>query len=225
MNMPLWTTAYLIDRPPFRTEAITNLPLANLRAPSFLPATLFDTHVTLWIILIAAGIATALYAHFKSNRRLLTAAGAALLLILLWIASAMLLETPLERLHNAHSAMATAAQKGDTDTLLSYLAPDFTLQGVTLHAQGTSSDRDALSSQIRDSKIREVHILHYESKLTAPASATTTVTVFVTSDSLPPLTTWRVTWQDDPTADWRITAATLTRLGNEDVPPTGISAL
>lgn len=197
--------------------------LAVLRAPLFVPATLFETHLALWLTAVAIGAIALAWGHMRNHLRTQQAGAAILALSILWIAAAIIFDTPAERLHKAHVAMAADAERGDIDGLIQYLAPEFTIEGVAFPSEAGTPDRQQLAAQLRESHIREVSIRHYESTLTSASDAQTTVTVLVASDAIPPLTTWRVTWKDIPNADWRITAARLIRVGDEAVPAGGIS--
>lgn len=137
----------------------------------------------------------------------------------LWIAAALLFITPAERLHAAHATLAAAAQKQDIAAVLHFLAPDFQLQGVSL-GPANSAVRDQLADTLRQTPLREIHITAYHSTLNKD-HAQSTLTVLVAADSIPPLTTWRVSWFDQPGADWQILSAQLTAVGNQAVPASG----
>ncbi len=220
MTFTIPAVTHVIGEAVFRPRI--SISLAALRAPRSLPAFLFENHPSWWIALILLGVLALLIARWKNTRIAFNAGILLFATAILWIAPACIFITPAERLHAAHSALANAAQKQDIDAVLRFLAPDFKLQGVSL-GPADSAARDQLAQTLRQTQIREIHINNYQSTLNGDHAATT-VTVMVTADGIPPLTTWRVSWFDEPSADWQITGASLTAIDNQPLPPGGISA-
>jgi hypothetical protein len=184
-----------------------------VRSPGFLPEVIFETHWLYWV----AGAAVALILlHLGRSRAdknlfrigLILAAGT-----VLWVAAALLLDTPGERLRDAHNALAEAATKNDVDKILTYLAPNFrsTALGITVSADA----KDNLAAILKSAGIRKNHITAYTSERSGNA-ATTHLTVITESSNGAVKTSWQLFWEDLPDSDWKINTADLLKINDQD---------
>jgi hypothetical protein len=197
--------------------------LAMIRAPGGLPGAvqsfLFENQWAWWISLVAVALALRFVGRTRAHRRLVVASWTLLGLTALWIAAAMLIDTPRERLQSAHNALAAAAGRHDLAAIASVLAPDFQspVLGITRRAAAEAEIRDRLTTY----GIKSNTITRFHADLLAPGDAALTqITVLTSTDALGPIqTTWELRWRDVPAEDWRIEQATLTRIGDQPVSP------
>ena len=195
-----------------------------LRTPVFLPpalsALLFENHWVWWIAVLAVAAALAFVGRTKANHSLLYTGGALISLIIVWAALALAVFTPAERLRNAHRALADAAAHGDMDKILSFLDPDFVCTNLSIHLDASPTmAREEIRSRLKEYGISELYITRYQSSA-SQSSALTHITLIARAQSIGPVqTSWQLSWKDIPGADWKITSATLTALGDSPVPP------
>jgi hypothetical protein len=193
------------------------LPISGilaLRSPGFLPEAMFETH---WLYWVAAAVVAVILLHLGRSRadkyllRIGLIVGA---LTVLWVAAAMVFDTPGERLRAAHNALAEAATANDVDKIVSYLAPDFrsTALGITVSADA----KDNLAAILKSAGIRKNHITAYSSERSG-SNATTRLTVITESSNGAVKTSWQLFWEDIPGSDWKITTADLLKINDQEV--------
>ncbi len=195
-------------------------PLALLRSPSALPTPiasfLFENHWPYWILALAVAALLFYLAGARQDRRLRTASLTLAALTLLWALLALTIDTPAERLYNAHLALADAAQHGDIDRIFSFLSPDF--HAAALDISDASAAKDEIAARLKTYGIKSSTIRFYKSTLQGPTAFTQLNLLTQTSTTGPILTSWNLSWDDLPNADWKIRDAELTRIGDQDLP-------
>jgi hypothetical protein len=196
-----------------------------VRAPTFLNESLlgllFENHYAWWIAMLLLGAVLIFVARSRTDRRLLRAGQVVLALTLVWIVAARLIDTPAERLHAAHLALADATAKGDVDRILNYFEANFSVSAgpVVIQPDTTTPDaRNLIAKNLKEYGIKETIFRAYEITLNADATAVSRFTALTNADQ-PLLTTWRVSWDDVAGQDWRIHNATLVKIGDQEVRP------
>jgi hypothetical protein len=194
--------------------------LAVVRAPEWfgagLTGFLFETQWLYW----AAGIVlAAILFHLgrsRDDRRLKIAAGVTVGLVLVWALLAYTFTTSQERLAIAHESMAEAARKGDVAGILAWFTADF--QATALGIMEPGKAREEIDRRLKEFSIKKVTISNYRSDMVGDHAETRlTVSVEAAVQSVP--TTWRLTWEDEPGVDWRVSQAELLKIGPQDAPP------
>ncbi len=193
--------------------------LGQLRSPSLptsISGALFETHWLAWVVLLVVGLAVWYRGRTLGAQGVTTARVGAIVagVALVWAGLAMVVDTPAERLYKAHTGMAAAADKGDMDRLVGYLADDFRCPQLGIETLGDS--REELSTRLKSYGIKENHIMNYHTVISGD-EATVKVAILTTMDTGPITTTWRLVWADVPGADWRIKTAELLKIGDQDV--------
>jgi hypothetical protein len=199
--------------------------LRGPRLPESINGYLFETHWLWWLALAVIGAALWYRGRTVGAEGTLMAriGTIAVGMALLWAALAMVIDTPAERLYRAHQSMADAAAKGDMDRLVSFLADDF--RCPQLDVKDLGSARAELSARLKGFGIRGSTITKYQ-PVVARDSATVNVALLTETAEGTILTNWRLVWADEPGGDWRIKAAELQKINNQNVPadlviPTG----
>ncbi|HEY4328759.1 MAG TPA: hypothetical protein VGN88_03415, partial [Phycisphaerae bacterium] len=173
-----------------------------LRSPSFLPtgitAILFENHYLWWLAAIVLGAALIFVARSRSDRRLLRAGQIILALTLLWLLSARLIDTPAERLYNAHVALADAAAKADVDRLLSYFEPHFSIDSIKIGSDTLpTAAREEIATALKQYGIKDSTYRAYAQELFTDRTAATRFTILTQSEMDPILSSWVVSWNDE----------------------------
>ena len=180
--------------------------LANLRAPPFLPAAIFEMHLTWWVVAAAIGGVLIVLARRQADLKLLRAGQGVLVVTLLWILAAQTLDTAGERLHKVHHTLAAATEKADVETIVGYF--DTSFSGVDLGVQSMTREdaREVLTEVFKTIAPKEIKIWGYEVQfLPDGTAAVTRITVIArVMDLGPSQTRWEISWADSPGADWRI---------------------
>ena len=179
--------------------------LSALRAPAFLPQTLFETHWLWWISAFIVAVAVLLFARARADRRLMPLGTALLALSVLWVLAAYFLDTPAERLHKVHLALAQAASTGDVDTIVSYLAPDVTISAEDVKME--AADKQTITDALKKYGVKESTIISYTSTMESDNTARTKIQVITKMDLGNIPTGWKLEWTDIPAKDWQITRA------------------
>ena len=196
-----------------------------LRTPGFLPdsvmGVLFENYYMWWVALLLLGAVLVFVARSRGDRRLLRAGQMVLGVTLLWIIVARLVETPSERLYAAHLGLADATAKADVDRILSYFAPNFSVEAGPVNLQpdmSVSAAKERIAAGLKQYGIKETTYRQYAITLNADGTAVSRFTALTLADQ-PLLTTWRVSWDDVAGQDWRIHDATLVKLGDQEIRP------
>jgi hypothetical protein len=196
-----------------------------LRTPRFLPdsvmGVLFENHYMWWVALLLLGAVLVFVARSRGDRRLLRAGQIVLGVTLLWIIVARLVETPSERLYAAHLGLADATAKADVDRILSYFAPNFSVEAGPVAIQPdvtVAAAKERIAAGLKQYGIKETTYRQYALTLNSDGTAVSRFTALTLADQ-PLLTTWRVSWDDVAGQDWRIHDATLVKLGDQEIRP------
>jgi hypothetical protein len=195
--------------------------IVALRSPPILSPSvsgvLFENHWLYWIALAVGGIILLAVANSRADKRLFKVGLAGIALAVLWAAAAFFVITPAERLFAAHAAMAEAAAHNDVDTLLSHMEPQAAINNLNLFS-GTDSPaaREQIESSLKRVGIRQTHFTTYHVSLGAGVATTHFVAV-TESDNGAIKSEWEILWTDNPNSDWRVTDATLLKLGDQPV--------
>lgn len=193
-----------------------------LRAPAFLPmfasTALFENHWAWWIAAGAVAGTLLFVGRLRANRSFQRAGAGLAILAILWLAAALVFDTPAERLHAAHREMADAAAQHDLDKILSYLAPDFSCSSLGIPIDPTlSRARSQIDDTLKQYGIKEIYITRYQSTL-SDHTATTSLTFVANVEGFGPVkTSWQLYWKDLPDSDWKISTASLTAIGDQSV--------
>jgi len=198
------------------------LPVLAMRAPSFLPAVVFETHWLWWITAIALGAIFLFAARTRGNAKLLRAGQAILVISLVWMVLARSFETAGERLRAAHDDLAAATQRGDVTTIVNYMDPSFSVAVPQIAGGGDvgltkENARDVLTGIFKELGLSEIHITAYEAALQPNNDAQSFIVVIAKTGMGPTKTAWRIHWVDVPGADWRMQSAVHVDQGNGSV--------
>jgi hypothetical protein len=135
--------------------------------------------------------------------------------LLVWMAAAHFVDTPRERLYQAHSGLAEAAKNADVDRILGYLSPDF--HSSVLGVDQPAAARDEIGSRLKSYGVKGSTITFYHSDISGRAAYTTLTLVTQTDIAGPVQSTWHLSWDDVPGVDWRVHSADLEKIGDEVV--------
>ena len=196
--------------------------LALLRSPTLpapITAFLFENHWPYWILLLAVAAILFYFSNIRQDPRLRTAAFIVAAITLVWTLLALTIDTPAERLYNAHRALADATKSADVDRIVSFLAPDF--HASALDVSDINAAKDEIAARLKTYGIKSSSIRFYQSTLEGP-TAFTQLNVLTQSDAGPILTSWHLTWNDLPNSDWKIRSAELTKVGDQDFPQNSV---
>jgi hypothetical protein len=183
-----------------------------MRAPTFLPGVIFETHLMLWIALIALGAILLFAARSRANMKMLRVGQGVVGVALVWILLARSFETAGERLYAAHEALATATKNSDVTTIVSYMDPSFSVNIPQMGGGGDAgitkeNAKEVLAGVLKEMSLSEIHITAYQVILQPNDAAQTLVTVLAKTALGPTKSTWRIHWTDVPAEDWRMVSA------------------
>jgi hypothetical protein len=188
-----------------------------LRAPESFPQPLsrflFEHQPLWWIALGVLGGILILVARSRGNRRMRLGGITLLVATVLWLAAAMLVESSGERLRTTHSSLARAVQNGDVDVILTFFAPQFTVDALNINPH-TADAKKEFKSRLDHAGIKETVFRAYHATLNSDRTAVSRFTALTLSDMGPILTTWEVQWEDVPGEDWKIHMAILRQIGD-----------
>lgn len=192
------------------------------RASSFLPpslnAILFENHWTWWAAVFALAVILLYVARSRDNQRLRRTGQVVLGLALLWTAAALLVATPVERLHAAHTDLAASVNKMDLDRVFTYFESDFSVPQLALRGEEMDGGKAHLAVVLKTYGIKESRITDFEATMQTDGTAVSRFTVWTSYRDGFMKTTWQLSWNDEPGADWRIQHARLLKIADQDFP-------
>jgi hypothetical protein len=198
------------------------MPLALLRTPSFLPqsaaAFLFETHWSWWAATAVLAATLFYIARARADRRLLRTGQILLALTALWLAAALLIDTPAERLYTAHTSLANAVAQADLDRVFSCFDADFTVPSLALRGTDLVAAKTQLAATLKDNGIKDSTFTAFAATVHSNGTALSRITVRTTSNLGLIQTTWQLSWTDAPGQDWKIQHADLLKIGDEPFP-------
>lgn len=183
-----------------------------VRAPSFIPSFIAESHWAYWACLGAVGIFLLWRGRQRADRMSLQIGGALLGITALWIVLDSLLVTPDERLYQAHQELAQAATSQDVPRILSFFEPGTRIP--VLGKVDVSTASEAIEGRLKAFGIKSNTIQNLDIQRTG-TSAITQLRILTTSDFGLVPTSWRFEWMDVAGADWRIVGIDLLRVGDQ----------
>ena len=196
--------------------------LLLIRAPSFLPpslsAVLFENHWAWWGAVFALAAVLLYVARTRDDQRLRRAGQVVLVLAILWTAAALLVATPAERLHAAHTDLAQAVEKMDLDRVFTYFESDFSVPQLALRGEDMDGGKAHLAVVLKTYGIKESRITDFQATMQTDGTAVSRFTVWTAYRDGFMKTTWQLSWNDEPGADWRIQYARLLKIADQDFP-------
>lgn len=196
--------------------------LLLIRAPSFLAPSVagvvFENHWVWWAAVLVLGAVLWYVARLRDDTRLRRAGQVAAGVAVLWAAVAITVDTPAERLHAAHTNLAAAVEVADMDRVFSFFEPDFLVPQLDLRGAELALARRQLAHTLNDHAIKESTITDFQATVQSDGTAVSRFTVLTASSDGLIKSTWQLSWNDNPGADWRIQNARLLKLGDQEIP-------
>ncbi len=196
-------------------------PLAVIRAPLFLPESinslLFENHFLAWIACIIAGFVLTKLGTSRRQRRLMHMGFSVVMVTMLWMLAAYVVDTPAERLDQAHRRILAAAQRKDIAAIKAELADSF--QFGPFDRAGLLQTVDA---SLKTFNIKSNIITSYDSQINNDKAASD-LTVFSELDGASAgncKTRWHLVWHDYG-KDWQLLRIENWSLNDQPMPAGG----